>query len=302
VSGASHRWPNLFLVGAAKAGTTSLYDALAGHPAIFMSPVKEPHYFSRIEPSSERRAFFPHVPDEGPYLALFDGAAGEELIGEASTSYLWEPGTAGRISDRVPDARILIMLRDPVERAYSQYWNDVREGLEKREFLDALLDERRSGRGAWGVSSLYIECGLYADQVKRYLDAFGPRVHVSLFEDYTADEVGTTTEILSFLGVGPAGAESASRQMNPASLPRNRLSGALLGSGRMRTLARATVPRRARSAVRAALLRRSARPAMDPAARSLLNEVFEPEVERLGTLLGRSFPWGAARGAQSTAS
>jgi hypothetical protein len=302
VAGPGHGWPNLFLVGAAKAGTTSLYETLARHPAIFMSPVKEPHYFSRIKPSAERRAFFPHVADEASYLALFAGVAGEELVGEASTSYLWERETAQRIRDRVPDARILIMLRDPVERAYSQYWNDVREGLEKRQFLDALIDERRSGPGAWGVSSLYIDCGLYAEQVERYLDAFGSRVHASLFEEFTADEASTTAETLSFLGVEPLEGGARSDQMNPGSLPRNRLSGALLGSGRVRTLARATVPRRARSLLRGALLRRSARPAMAPAARGLLTEVFEPEIERLEALLSRSLPWGSGREGQPTTS
>jgi hypothetical protein len=291
VAEAAQRWPNLFVVGAAKAGTTSLYEALARHPAIFMSPVKEPHYFSRIDPSPERRAFFPHVADKGSYLALFDGAAGEELIGEASTSYLWAPAAAQRIKDQLPEAKILIMLRDPVERAYSQYWNDVREGLEKRGFLDALVEERRAGPGEWGVSSLYIDCGLYADQVSRYLDAFGRRVHVSLFEDFVADEPRTTAEILAHLGLEPAGEGASPTAMNPGSMPRNRLGRALLGSGRVRALARATVPRRARRALRGALLNRSARPPMDPAARSLLNEVFEPDVERLGKLLARSFPW-----------
>ena len=299
---AGQRWPNLFVVGAAKAGTTSLYEMLARHPAIFMSPVKEPHYFSRIEPTPERRAFFPRVADEGSYLALFDGAAGEEMVGEASTSYLWEPETAGRIRDRVPEASILIMLRDPVERAYSQYWNDVREGLEKREFLDALNEERRAGPGAWGVGSLYIDCGLYADQVSRYLDAFGPRVQVSLFEDFIADDARTTAEILSHLGLEPAGAGASSGPMNPGSMPRNRLGVALLGSGRVRTLARATVPRRVRQALRGALLKRSARPPMDTAARSLLNEVFQPDVERLGRLLSRSFPWEPGGDAQPTTS
>ena len=73
---AGARWPNLFLVGAAKAGTTSLYDALARHPAIYMSPMKEPHFFSQIEPAPERKAFFPHVSDEGEYLAREDVAQG----------------------------------------------------------------------------------------------------------------------------------------------------------------------------------------------------------------------------------
>jgi hypothetical protein len=285
-------WPNLFLVGAAKAGTTSVYEELARHPAIYMSPIKEPHFFSRIEPSPERAAFFPHVSDEREYLALFDRVAGERLIGEASTSYLWDQRAAERIRRVAPEASILIMLRDPVARAYSQYWNDVREGLERRSFPEALAEEQRAGPGAWGVTSLYIDCGRYADQVARYLERFGPRVLVCFFERFVADRQGTLAEIHSFLGVAPPSAAAAEpERSNPASLPRNELSGRILGSGRLRRAARATVPRRLRARLRGAMLREVSPPPMDPGARALLAEVFRPEVGRLAEVLGRTPPW-----------
>lgn len=285
------RWPNLFLVGAAKAGTTSLYQELARHPAIYMSPMKEPHFFSRIRPSPERQAFFPHVTDEDEYLALFKGATTEELLGEASTSYLWDEHAAERIKAVVPEARILIMLRDPVERAYSQYWNDVREGIERRSFLDALLEERRSGPGAWGVSSLLIDCGRYADQVERYLDRFGARVHVLFFEDFVGHEAGAIAAVHSFLGLRSPAPGAAPRRMNPSALPRNRLSAALLASGRLRRVARATVPRRLRSRLRVGLLKPGAPPPMDPEARALLAEIYRQEAARLAELLGRPLLW-----------
>ena len=283
------RWPNLFLVGAAKAGTTSLYDALARNPAIFMSPVKEPHYFSRIEPSPERRAFFPHVADEASYLELFDGAADEELLGEASTSYLWEPGTAERIREQSPRARILIMLRDPVERAYSQYWNDVREGLETA--VVPRCPSRGAAVRAGGVGRLlpihrlWPLCGPGAS-VPGSVRRPGPRLAV---RGLVADEARTTAGILRAPGPRAAGAAPRRAAMNPVSMPRNRLGGALLGSGRVRRIARATVPRRLRARARGALLERSARPPMDPAARDLLSEVFAPDVERLGRLLAGPF-------------
>lgn len=284
-------WPNLFLVGAAKAGTTSVYDELARHPAIYMSPMKEPHFFSRIQPSPARAAFFPHVSDQDDYLALFDGAAGERLIGEASTSYLWDTEAAERIRRVAPEASILIMLRDPVERAHSQYWNDVREGIETRSFPEALTEERRSGPGAWGVTSLYLDCGRYADQVARYLDRFGDRVLVSFFEGFVADQAGTVAEIHEFLGVERAEVDAPETRRNPASLPRNVLSGRMLGSGTLRRLARATVPRSLRARGRGVLLKEVSPPPMDPGARALLVEVFRPEVDRLAEVLGRRPPW-----------
>jgi Sulfotransferase family len=295
------RWPNLFLVGAAKAGTTSLYGELARHPAIYMSPMKEPHFFSRIQPAPEREAFFPHVADEDEYLALFKGATTEELLGEASTSYLWDRHAAERIKRVVPEARILIMLRDPIDRAYSQYWNDVREGIETRSFLDALLEEQRSGPGGWGVSSLHIDCGRYADQVERYLDHFGARVHVLFFEDFVGKEASTIAELHSFLGVGSPDAGAAPRRMNPASLPRNRLSAALFASGKLRRVVRATVPRPLRGRLRAGLLKQATPPPMDPGARRLLTEIYRPELGRLAELLGRSVPWEPQLAGESAA-
>ncbi len=286
-------WPNLFLVGAAKAGTTSVYEELARHPRVFMSPMKEPHFFSRIQPSPERRAFFPHVSDEAEYLALFDGASGEDLVGEASTSYLWDEHAAERIRRVAPDARILIMLRDPVERAYSQYWNDVREGIESRPFADAVAAEERSGRGAWGVTSLYIDCGRYAEQVARYLDRFGDRVLMAFLEDLVRDRAGTMAGIRSFLGLDADAPGVEARPGNPASAPRNALSRAILASGRARTIARATVPRSLRARLRAALVKEISPPAMDPETRRRLEEIFRPEVARLAELLGEPPPFGS---------
>jgi hypothetical protein len=281
-------------VGAAKSGTTSLYRDLAQHPAIYMAPMKEPHYFSQIQPSVSWEPFFPHVRDEREYLALFRGASTEELLGEASTSYLWDAEAAERIKRAVPEARILVILRDPVERAYSHYWNDVREGLEKRSFEEALAEEReRSGRGGWGVTSLYLDCGRYADQVGRYLDRFGEAVRVDFLEDYVSDKASTVAGIYSFLGLGEMASEAAQQQMNAISLPRNRLGRAMFGSGAVRRLARATLPRSVRSRLRGALLEEADPPPMEPATRALLTETFRPDAARLSALLGKPLPWEA---------
>lgn len=256
--------------------------------------MKEPHFFSRIQPSASWEPFFPHVRDEQEYLALFRGATTEQLIGEASTSYLWDAEAADRIKRAVPEARILVMLRDPVQRAYSHYWNDVREGLEKRSFEEAVAEEhQRSGRGGWGVTSLYLDCGRYADQVGRYLDRFGEAVRVDFLEDYVSDKAGTVAGVYSFVGVGPVPAGPAQRRMNEISLPRNRLGRAVFSSGAARRLARAALPRSLRGRLRGALLEEADPPPMEPATRALLTEVFRPEAARLSALLGRPPPWDA---------
>jgi hypothetical protein len=127
--------------------------------------------------------------------------------------------------------------------------------------------------------------------VERYLDRFGAQVPVSSFEDFVADQPATVAAIHEFLGVGSTDEAAGPRRRNPASLPRNVLSGRILGSGRMRRLARATVPRPVRARLRGALLKEVSPTPMDPEARSLLNELFRPELERLARVLGTSPPW-----------
>jgi Sulfotransferase family len=109
--------PNFFVVGAAKSGTTSIYRYLRQHPDVYMPIVKELHWFSRLEPNP-RQGFHP-ITSEEEYLSLFEGWRGERAIGEASPSYLWDPKAPERIQRSVPSAKILILLREPVDRAFS---------------------------------------------------------------------------------------------------------------------------------------------------------------------------------------
>src|SRR5918999_4531871 len=110
-------WPNLFVVGAARAATTSLWRYLDEHHDIWMALVKEPNFFSGVP-----AVLAPTVHDEASYLRLFAPGAACKLRGEASTSYLWHEGVPAAIKRASPEARIVISLRDPVERAYSAYW------------------------------------------------------------------------------------------------------------------------------------------------------------------------------------
>lgn len=287
-------WPNLFIVGAAKAGTTSLYHYLAQHADIYMAPVKEPHFFSGIRPAPELEAFFPHVSDEAAYLSLFANAHAEKVRGEASTSYLSHPHVANAIWQKRPEAKIVIMLRDPVERAYSNYWNDVREGIEPRSFAAAVSEELAGPPGAWGVSSLYVDGGLYADRVARYLDKFGGNVLVLFFEEFVRDVQHTLEDVFAFLEVDPAWAARVEPEVhNPFALPRNLLGRRLLGSGTVRSLARSLLPRSLRAYGRSRLVVRAEKPPMEMDIRRRLLAVYEPDVERLSDLLGRLPPWPA---------
>jgi hypothetical protein len=284
-------WPNLFIVGAAKAGTTALYRYLDEHPDIYMSPLKEPHFFSRIEPDPKLAAFFPHVVDPDAYLALFARSAGARVLGEASTSYLASADASNSIRDVSPDAKIVIMLRDPISRAFSHYWNDVREGIEDRAFAEAIEQELAGPPGRWGVSSLYVDCGFYAERVGRYLDAFGDNVLVLVFEEFVADPPAHLERTLRFLGLDSSLSQANFEAHNTFALPRNVLAQTILGSGAARDVARRIVPRSVRAYGRRLLLAPAPKPELGSAVRDRLRDVYANDAERVSHLLGRPLPW-----------
>ena len=135
-------WPNFFIVGVAKAGTTSLSEWLKQHPQIYIPALKEPRYFASdlVDPIVRNV-----VRTKEDYLALFVKARNHKARGEASTSYFthWQQ-VPERIKRTIPDARIIILLRDPVERAYSSYLMLVRQGYETLPFSEAVRSNRFS--------------------------------------------------------------------------------------------------------------------------------------------------------------
>src|SRR5215469_4673603 len=142
-------WPSFFIIGAANSGTTSLYGWLKQHPEIFMPALKEPHYFSQIRPSYEQRYLRTYVTDSRAYLKLFCRGACSRAIGEASPSYLFDREAPLRIRSVVPHAKIIVLLRDPLERAQSHYLMDVREGVQERTFDEAVKDDWNRKRKGW---------------------------------------------------------------------------------------------------------------------------------------------------------
>ncbi len=289
-------FPNFFIVGSAKAGTTSLYQYLRRHPEVFMSPVKEPHYFSQVAPDPGLRFIYAHksVRDEASYQKLFRGAKQASAIGEASTSYLWDEKTPARIKAAVPAAKIIIMLREPAARAYSHYLNDVREGIEKRPFLQALEEDHARARKGWGISHLYVELGLYTEQVRRYLTSFPEKnVRVLFFEEFGADTKAILRQVWDFLNLEAPrqGHDEYQVTHNAYAAPRSIVAQAILGTPALRAMGR-LLPKPLRRLGRdRILLRQEKKPALDPRARDFLREIYEPDRARLAKVLKRRLPW-----------
>ncbi len=276
-------WPNFFIVGAPKAGTTSLYNYLTRTPGVYMSPMKEPRYFTTINPVEVTA--MPPVRDRAEYLRLFQGAKDEMAIGEASVTYLRDPETPTRIREAVPDARIIMLLRDPVERAFSDYLMHVREGWQTLPFQEALRTD------------LYLEKGFYAQQVKRYLDTFGPeRVKIIIFEEFIQDTNGSVSDVLKFLGVNGQPPLSAKEAYNAFAMPRLRWAYRILGSRWTRKAARALIPAPLRVLVKERiLLKQVSKPAMPQEARKFLEDLYRDDVRKLEEFLGRRLPWPRGR-------
>lgn len=193
--------PNFFIVGAAKCGTTSLANNLRQHPQIFMSPRKEPFYF--VKDAGYR--------DFDEYMALFKNAGDAKAIGEASTGYLFDEDAPSAIKKQFPDAKIIIMLRNPADMAFS-HWRHMRiVGNETKSFEEATSDNERRYRTTddfkcrvvdWWATYLYLERALYYHQVKRWLDVFGEdNVRVYIFEEFTKNQEKFYKDIFKFLGV-----------------------------------------------------------------------------------------------------
>lgn len=298
------RLPDFLLLGAAKAGTSALYGQLGQHPEIFVSALKEPHFFAfescpprfRGPPGRDVPMNRIAVTDIEDYAELFRDAAPRQRAGEGSTQYLYLPDTAAAIARHLPDVRLIAVLRSPAERAYSAFMHLRRDGLEpKRDFLTALqLEEERIAR-RWAPLYHYRHGGYYARQLSRYLELFErERLHIVLYEDYQADPVGVLQGVFAFLGVDASYAPDTHERRNVTGVYRNPLARAWQLARRypaVRRLVRGALSERTRatmlSLVRGRTSAQLQRPPMPPDARSYLAAAYHSEVESLETLLGR---------------
>jgi hypothetical protein len=241
------------------------------------------------------------VTDRAEYLALFSAVTGNHrAIGEASTSYLWDAKTPERIRATVPDAKIIILLRDPLERAFSHYLLDVREGVQRAPFLEAISEDYANPEKRWGVSHLYVELGMYCEQVKRYMDCFArSQILILVFEDFVANTDACLERTLSFLDVDEASLYNIQYRLehNVYAEPRSRSAHWLLGLPGLRAAQRKLLPKRFRKILHdKVFLREAEKSQMDSRAVQLLRETYEPEVACLEKLLGTQLPWNLHRG------
>jgi hypothetical protein len=300
------RRPNFFIVGAPKCGTTWLHAGLARHPDVFMAEKEETNHFATdlLRPDDPWRS-------REAWLALFRAARAERRVGEASVFHLFSREAAANLHAFDPDARILVLLRNPVDWIASYHsqmvWNGDEDLLDLRQALSAeparARGERVPARLRFPERLLYSRVARFAEQLERYFERFGREpVRVILHDDLARDPARVYRETLAFLGVDPD-FRAALDVVNPNRVVRS----ARLGDWLRRPpawLARplvAGLPPGLRTALRRGVRRLNSRVAprapLPPELRRELEERFQPEVVRLQALLGRDLSgWlGAGR-------
>jgi Sulfotransferase family len=283
--------PNFIVIGAAKAGTTSLHWYLAEHPSVFMTPTKDPSYFAYGldaggqllwgDPEFHR---FP-VKTLAEYERLFDDVGGAKAVGEASTMYLECPQSAGRIREKIPGARILCSIRHPVDRAYSDYLMYLRR--RGRRFQP---DRDLSASAIWArPNSRWMQIGRYHEQLSRYYDAF-PRdqIRVLLFDDLRHNSVEYIQDVYRFLGIDSAFVPDFDTPHAPGGIPMSRtLEGIFLRTAR--SSVKHYVPKGVANWFRSLRSRTMRQPPRLPAElRKQLAVPFHDDIARTSRLIGRS--------------
>jgi hypothetical protein len=295
------RLPDFVVIGAPKCGTTSLFQYLRQHPGVFLPRQKELHYFTRDQlglhhsgPGDE------HVlrsvcATRAEYEAHYRGAGDEGAVGDISPSYFEYPEVSERIRDELKDPRIVLLLRDPIEKAHSQYMHLVRDARETLSFLDALEAEEDRIRAGWSMIWHYAAGSRFADRTRQYLDAFGhDRMRVLLFEDLVQSPDTVLSDLCEFLGVDPAWRFETDQVYNRSGAPRSKLlAGLMARPGRLLTGAARLAPEPLVRRVKLLLGRVNVgeKTQIDEAARSHLRDRLFDDVRELEEILERKLDW-----------
>ncbi len=325
------RFPDFFIVGHAKSGTTALYEMLKAHPQIFLPQRKEPQFFAKragaegAHTRAERAGAGAQTPasrfdqtgrrDETiqDYLALFAPARDDQLVGEGSTFYLWSQVAPGRIAEVAPDARIIAILREPAAFLRSLHMQMVQNRAETERDLRAAIalePVRRRGQqiprdAHWPEALMYTQRVRYVEQLRRYEALFGrEQMLVLIYDDFRADNAGTVARVLRFLDVddtvalAPVEANPSVRVRSPALDRAVRAVYQGIGpAGRSARAATMLVPQPVRGAALRAVRRHAVYAKPQPADDRLMRELrrrFLPEVVAAGEYLDRDLVglWG----------
>lgn len=293
--------PNFVCLGAAKSGSVSLYHYLNQHPQISMARNNGNSFFA-LE-TIDRAANFNAPPDRhwlahncvwtlADFQAQFEGSAVGQVLGDASPIYLCSPLAPERIHHHVPDAKLIAVLRHPAERAFANYQHFRRAGLESADTFEAALEAEplriQLGWGPW-PHYFYREIGLYARQLKLYLEYF-PREQLKLFlfDDWKTDALQLVQSIYEFVGVDATFVPSL-EQRNIGGVPRSeRLRSVMVRPNFLKSVFNSLMPTSIRRPIRDRIHQTNmVRPTLDPTTRRELIEYYRDDILELSDVVER---------------
>jgi hypothetical protein len=308
----SEHHPNFFMVGVVKGGTTSLHQYLDQHPEVYMSPIKEVNYFSRLDIDERNFAkayahdvavdlkkylagdmqhtiHIAHVTNENDYLKLFRNVKDEKAIGEASNSYILYENAPKLIHQSYPKAKILMMLRNPAERAFSQYVMNLRLGKTKSsDFINEIETDDKQAIKGWGANHQYLFIGLYYEQVKRYLDIF-PREQILIcwYDEYKTNAEKVVQSIYNFLAVDENFKVDTSTKLNEAGVPKFQQLNYWMNQTGIVSWAKRTLPRGWREPFKKWMYTADKHeiPRMKPEEKAYLINYYKEDIIKLGQLV-----------------
>ena len=302
--------PDFFIAGAPKAGTTALHSALARHPSLFMAAVKEPKFFLTDGPPpakggpGDAKTYREHVWQRADYEALFDPAPAGTLRGESTPFYLYSRDAQLRIRALIPQARLIIVLRDPIERAHSNWAHLWSAGLDPiGDFVQACRAEEQRTADGWADFWRYKDLGRYGHQIKQLYTVFpAEQVFMIRYREMIEDAAGTLDRICGFLGVAPGVIFEVPRENVTAHPHETRRHLALSRLARAGSAVTARLPGHAGSTV-TDRLERSLQQGAEPrrpltwAERAQLIGEFTDDVTDLSSITGQDFSdWMRPRG------
>ncbi|MEE2931631.1 MAG: sulfotransferase [Bacteroidota bacterium] len=274
---------DFFIVGAPKAGTTSLFYYLKSHPDIIMSSVKEPNYFTYQEILNQNLYYKKEnfgINTLERYHALFPPQVDSKKFGEGSVSYLFYPDTANKIYEYNPNAKIIIMLRDPIERAFSHYLMDYRLGYVTESFQSIIQKESKHPDINLYYQQ-YVELGLYYQQVKRYINIFGADNTLLInYSDFQSKTQEIIKKVFSFLDVDPSFSVDNTIKHNEYHAPRSLLTHQLrlfffhLGLNKI-------LPKFMKGYAKEIFFVKKSKPILDHETKYVLNSIFKDDIVQL---------------------
>jgi len=294
----SRRWPNFLVIGAARSGTSALHYFLGQHPEIFTTERKEPHFFAFVGqqlnfqgPQDDQTINRLSVTDQKAYQQLFANVRQEKAIGESSVSYLYYEQAPRNIRRLAGDVKLIVILRDPVERAFSNFQlmrGTLREPL--ADFAQALAEEEQRIAKHWHHIWHYRHLGYYARQLTRYYQEFDKHhIHPVLFDEFRLHPQQVLKEIFLFLEVDPGVTIRTDIEINRSGSPRSRtLAKLAVRSTPLKRALLSVLPNVMRTRLVSDLRRRMlVREVIDPHIASFLRGEYRQDLERLERLIER---------------